>query len=166
MSDSGSRVRLSDGREFGPADADVLQQWAREGRVPVDASIVSSSGEVIPAPAHPMLAPILGAPPVARPHIAPPAGDGGVSTLIPYKNPPALIGYYTSIASLIPGLGLLLGPVAIVLGIVGFRAYRREPNLKGAAHAWVAIILGALTSFFYWAMALLVVIGLMAGSRR
>ncbi len=38
--------------------------------------------------------------------------------LIPYKNPPALIGYYFGIFSLIPGLGLVLG--AIGVRILGF----------------------------------------------
>ena len=68
---------------------------------------------------------------------------GGV---IPYKNVPALIGYYLAVFSLIPVLGLLLGPAAIVLGIIGFRNYLRERKKRGHIHAWVAIILGALAT--------------------
>jgi len=67
---------------------------------------------------------------------------GGV---IPYKNSSALIGYYCGVFSLIPFLGLLLGPIALVLGIMGWKAYRREPHRRGQAHAWVAIILGGLS---------------------
>lgn len=68
---------------------------------------------------------------------------GGV---IPYKNVPALIGYYLAVFSLIPILALLLGPAAFILGIVGFRAYLKEPKKRGQFHAWVAIILGFITT--------------------
>jgi hypothetical protein len=157
------RVRLLDGQEFGPADDALLLQWAREGRIPPSASVVSPAGEAVPAPNHPILMPLFNAPPVARPVIAaPPADDGGISSLIPYKNPPALTGYYTAVASLIPGLGLLLGPVAVVLGVIGFRAYRRDPRRKGAAHAWVAIILGSLTTLLYWAIAVFMLVAILS----
>lgn len=71
-----------------------------------------------------------------------PDGTGGV---IPYKNIPALVGYYLGVFSLIPILGLLLGPAAVILGIIGFRAYLKVPRKRGQVHAWVAIILGGLT---------------------
>jgi hypothetical protein len=68
---------------------------------------------------------------------------------IPYQNKPALIGYYLAIFSLIPVIGLPLGIAALILGIVGFRAVRKNPAIRGVAHAWVAIILGLLTSVGY-----------------
>ncbi|MCP5535317.1 MAG: DUF4190 domain-containing protein [Akkermansiaceae bacterium] len=73
-----------------------------------------------------------------------PASDatGGV---IPYKNVPSLVGYYLGVFSLIPVIGLLLGPAAIILGIIGFRAYLKQPGRRGQVHAWVAIVLGTLT---------------------
>jgi hypothetical protein len=42
-----------------------------------------------------------------------------VSTIIPYKNPSALLAYYLGVFSLIPCVGLVLGPGAFVLGFVG-----------------------------------------------
>ena len=68
---------------------------------------------------------------------------GGV---IPYKNPLSLVGYYLAVFSLIPILGLALGIAAVILGVLGFRAYQKEPRKRGQVHAWVAIILGSLTS--------------------
>ncbi len=65
---------------------------------------------------------------------------------MPYRNPSALVGYYPSVFSLIPCLALALGPAALVCGIVGLKAVGRNPQAKGTAHAWVAIILGSLTS--------------------
>jgi hypothetical protein len=78
----------------------------------------------------------------------PPTGDatGGV---IPYKNAPALIAYYTGIGSLIPVLGIILGPIAFVLGILGLRKRKRQPEVKGAAHAWIGIVLGFINIVVY-----------------
>ena len=70
-------------------------------------------------------------------------GDG-VSTLIPYKNPKALIAYYLGVFSLIPCLGLGLGPAALILGIMGLRIVRKHPTAKGTGHAIAGIVLGSL----------------------
>ena len=67
------------------------------------------------------------------------AATGG---LIPYKNPPALIGYYVAIASLIPGIGNIAGLIALILGIIGLKKRRANPAIGGVVHAWIGIILG------------------------
>ncbi len=138
-------LRLGDGQEFGPADIDVLEEWARQGRVPHDGLLVpvGDAAGVRSVFAEPRLARILKAPPT-RPFAAPPEAAGGASALIPYTNPPALIAYYCGIFSLIPGIGALIGIAAFVLGIIGFVRYRRRPEIKGAVHAWVGIIMGAV----------------------
>jgi len=64
--------------------------------------------------------------------------------LIPYKNPMALIGYYVGVFSLIPCLGLVLAPVALVLGILGLSYKSKHPTAGGTAHAIVALVLGSL----------------------
>ncbi len=87
-----------------------------------------------PMPYSPIPAP--GAPPQQQ-------GDG-TGGLIPYKNPTALIGYYVSVFGLIPCAGLLLGPTAIFLGIMGLKFAKANPHTKGVAHAWVAIVLGSI----------------------
>src|SRR5438552_4171155 len=71
--------------------------------------------------------------------------DGGVSTLIPYRNGMALASYYTGVFSLIPCFGLILGPIALVLGVLGLRYANRNPRAKGTAHAVVGLVLGSLT---------------------
>jgi len=81
---------------------------------------------------------------------------GGV---IPYKNAPALFAYYTGIASIIPVFGLVLGPIALVLGILGLRKRKRQPEVKGSAHAWIGIVLGVLNILAYGALGALVVGG-------
>jgi hypothetical protein len=69
-----------------------------------------------------------------------------MSTVIPFRNAPALVGYYIAIFSLIPVLGLVLGPIAVVLGVLGLRRAKANPRAKGRVHAWVAIGLGGVVT--------------------
>lgn len=68
-----------------------------------------------------------------------------LSQIVPYKNTPALIGYYLAVFSLIPCVGALLAIAAIPLGVKGLAHAKQNPEAHGKAHAWVAIILGTLT---------------------
>ena len=95
---------------------------------------------------------------------APPPGDGGVSTLIPYRNAPALTAYYLAVFSLIPCLGALLGIAAFILGIVGLRRAAEHPEAKGKVHAWIGIILGAICAVVWLTLAVLGLIGMIASA--
>lgn len=64
-----------------------------------------------------------------------------VETFIPYKNSPALVGYYLGVFSLVPCFGLALVPFAIGCGIFGLRRAAKHPEARGKAHAWTAILL-------------------------
>lgn len=68
--------------------------------------------------------------------------------MIPLKNPMALSSYYIGLFSLLPFIGLLMGISAVVLGILGLKAARANPAIKGVTHAWVGIICGG-----FWALA-------------
>ncbi|HKI36123.1 MAG TPA: DUF4190 domain-containing protein [Gemmataceae bacterium] len=76
--------------------------------------------------------------------------DDGVSTLIPYKNGKALAAYYCGVFSFIPCLGNILGPLAVVFGILGLRFVKESPRAKGTGHAWAGIIMGTLTTLAWW----------------
>src|SRR5207248_10957581 len=92
-----------------------------------------------------------------------------LSGVIPYRNIMALTAYYCAFASLIAilgtvtltralraealpnwvialglGLGGLLAPVAVVLGILGFTYVAKHPEAKGTSHALTGIVLGVL----------------------
>jgi hypothetical protein len=124
-----------------------LRRWAVEGRLPHDAMVVAiEGGRTSSVMEFPELATILNAPPTVQPVIpaAKPETDA-TGGLIPYKNVPALIGYYVAVFSLIPGAALLLGPAAVVLGVAGLKRYRASPAARGVVHAWIAIIGGSLT---------------------
>ncbi|MFO0876740.1 MAG: hypothetical protein U0840_05150 [Gemmataceae bacterium] len=87
--------------------------------------------------------------------------DDGLNSLIPYKNPKALTGYYLSVFSLIPCAGLFLGPAAFILGILGMRYRNQNPTAGGMAHAIVALVLGFITSAGNWGAVLFVLVGIL-----
>lgn len=86
-----------------------------------------------PTPTNP-----LASPPSAQ------ASSDGLSKLVPYKNAPALIGYYLGVFSLIPCVGFFLAWFALGLGIWGLAHWKAKPDAGGKVHAWAAIIVGAL----------------------
>jgi hypothetical protein len=47
-----------------------------------------------------------------------------------------------------PILGVLLGPVAILLGVAGVIRYRRRPEVEGLNFAVAGVALGALDTLF------------------
>ena len=69
--------------------------------------------------------------------------------LIPYKNGKALAAYYTGIFGLIPCIGSVLGPIAVVLGFLGLGHASKYPESKGRAHAIVGIALGLVETLLY-----------------
>ncbi len=110
---------------------------------PACGSPVSTAAAACPRCAHPMAAPAPAAP---RMGAAPAPGGDGISTLIPYTNPVALVGYYLGVFGLIPCLGIPLSLAAVFCGVAGLRNVRRNPQRKGTGHAWAAIILGTLSA--------------------
>jgi hypothetical protein len=89
----------------------------------------------------------------------------GVSGLIPYKNGLALAAYYCGVFSLIPLLGNLLGPVALILGIMGVRYAQRHAKARGTGHAIAGIVLGSLSSLLYWGLVILIAAGMFAAMK-
>ncbi len=136
----------TDGKEYGPVSAEQARQWVAEGRARAE-SLARAEGttEWKPLASFPEFATLstLAAPPVAPPAAAGASSDV-VATVIPYRNLPALIGYYCAVFSLIPCLGMPLGLTAFVLGVIGLRRARQHPEAKGKVHAWIGIIVGGI----------------------
>ena len=80
--------------------------------------------------------------------------DDAASTLIPYRNPCALIAYYCGVFSLIPCVGNILGPIALIFGVLGLRFANEYPTAGGKGHAIAGIVLGLITTILYWGLGL------------
>jgi hypothetical protein len=91
----------------------------------------------------------------------PPSKPSVMDHVIPAKNMPALLGYYFGVFSLLPVLGLLLGPAAVISGVLGLRKAR--PTGVGRGHAITAIVLGGLFGGVQWLLAVLSAIVVMGG---
>jgi ribosomal protein L40E len=87
------------------------------------------------------------------------AGDEVISTIIPYKNPKALLSYYFGIFSLVCVIGMILAPVGLVLGIMGIRYRNAHPEAKGTAHAVVGITLSSISLLAHLAVVVIIIIG-------
>jgi len=147
-------IKGTDGAEYGPVSTEELQHWIAQSRCTRESLVkVDGSGEWVPLATLPEFQDAFAAPPAP----ASAEGEGGVSTVIPYKNVPALIAYYVGVFCIICP-PLLCFP-AIILGVIGLRRVKENPEVKGTAHAWIGILSG---SFF---LLLSIVIGVFFSPR-
>ena len=78
--------------------------------------------------------------------------------LVPTANKSALLAYYLGIFSLIPCLGLFLGPAAIIKGSQGLTWAETLPSRLGRGHAMTGVVIGWIVTVAH--IALIVVIAL------
>lgn len=100
--------------------------------------------------------------PELPPHGSPPKGDA-TGGLIPYKNMHALLAYYLGLFSLLPLIGLALAIPAVILGVIGLRNVKREPEVKGTVHAWIGIVMGGLFTLIWGAAVVLMFVAVING---
>lgn len=136
-------LRTAQGQQYGPVEYQELLRWHQEGRVPPDAFLVDTiTGEAQPVRNFPALAiappPMPGAPGMPMPMQQRP--PSGINQMIPTQNPMALWAYYCSIFGLL--CCAILGPVSLILGILGLRDSDRTGVGKG--HAITGIVLGGI----------------------
>ena len=108
-------------------------EWTLLANVPVVATAPPSLPTLSPPPI-----------PVAPP--LPPREQGDATGgIIPYKNPHALTSYYLGIFGLFPLAGIVLAIPAVILGAIGLKKKKLKPIIKGSVHAWIGIVLGAIS---------------------
>jgi hypothetical protein len=78
----------------------------------------------------------------------------------PWKNRPAVYSYRTSLYGLTPFAGLILGPAAILLGLVARRRVARDPEVHGRNFANAGIVIGTIDLVFNAAGIVLIGIGM------
>jgi Domain of unknown function (DUF4190) len=77
------------------------------------------------------------------------SGGDGFATVVPYRNGAALIAYYFGVFGLIPILGFVFGPAAVILGVIGLVKARKNPQARGTGHAIAGIVLGVIDPFLW-----------------
>jgi hypothetical protein len=76
---------------------------------------------------------------------------------VPLHNASAVSAYYLAIFGLAPLVGLVLGPLALVLGMIGLFHALQQPEVRGGYHAIFAVVLGVVETVFNWSIALTLV---------
>jgi len=158
----------TDGNEYGPITAEQLRQWLREQRINAQTRVqIDGSADwhtLAELPEFRATTAVL-PPPLPAPASAPAQGRSGIAALIPYKNTPALVGYYLGVFSIIPCLGAPMGFTAVGLGIAGLRKAKHHPEAKGKAHAWVAIIAGGFFGLLYAVLGIIWLVAMIKHSK-
>lgn len=129
---------------LGPIDRDDLSAMFDSGQIPLS-TLVWTKGmpDWTPATLVAQFNPSAG----TLPPRSDPTQRDPLTTLIPYRNSPALTAYYLGVFSIIPFFPIALG--AFVLGILGLRKRAREPQIGGAVHAWIGIVLGFIFTLLW-----------------
>jgi hypothetical protein len=76
------------------------------------------------------------------------------------SNRPALWAYRLSLVGLIPIAGLVLGPVAVILGALAARKARNEPTFTAHGPLLASIVIGVIDALTNWAGVILMMVGL------
>ena len=145
-------VRHPDGQRFGPATTEIIFEWIDRNSVSRDAIIEdSATGTELPISQMPEFAS----------RFSRDAGD----LLIP-KNAGALISYYVGIFAFVGTLvlvlpGFILGIVALVFGIRGWRYASRNPLAHGKIHALVGIVCGTINILIGLALMALIIVAML-----
>ena len=71
----------------------------------------------------------------------------------------ALRAYRLSLFGLIPFVGLVLGPLAALLGAVAHQRGKKDPSFQARAPALAAIVLGLLITVTNWFGVMLMILG-------
>lgn len=157
------KILGSDGKEYGPVPPEQINQWIAQSRLekksPVrpdgakDWVFLGDLPEFAAAFAPPLITRTT--PPPLTPVAAP---DSGLNKVIPYKNVAALMAYYFGVFSVLPMVGLFLGIAAFILGIIGLKYRRANPQAGGTVHAWIGIVMGGLFGLLWLALIVLAIV--------
>lgn len=134
-----------DGKEHGPVELETLVKWAQDGSLPVHAPVRDlTTGASTPAGQMAELRSLYPAQDFSQaPGPAVGSGKKG-SAMMPTGNPDALWGYYLGWGSLPCILGLFVAPFAFVRSVRGWKAYKQNPEIYGAAHSVIGIVLATI----------------------
>ena len=156
-------VQLANGRTYGPVATDRLVIWAQQRRIPPDAILIPDDRSNAIAVRHMELVwrALQAPPPPGQP--APPGADAPPlpedhRSFVDHTsagNPSAIGAFVCGLFALAPVLGLLMGPIAVLLWFQSRKLLRRQLTVKGRALALIGLVLGVvgLLGNFGWFIA-------------
>ena len=155
----------ADQKEYGPVPPELLREWIAQGRANGQTLVRIEGGNWQPLADLPEFSTALAAaappPPLSGPAPQSPSSAADtVSSIIPYRNVPALVAYYLAVFSILPCIGALLGLIALILGVKGLRVARENPDAKGRVHAWIGIVVGGFFFVAYTILGFFIVAGM------
>lgn len=157
------------GQQQGPFSLEQVNQKIQSGELSPDATKAWYEGAPgwmslaqVPGVTRPAGGGVPPAMPSAPPPVPPKNEGDATGGIIPYKNPKALTAYYLGIFGLFPVLGFFLAIPAVWLGILGLRARKDNPVIKGSVHAWIGIVLGVLSIGYNGLFLLVILLGIFA----
>src|SRR5207245_395004 len=89
-----------------------------------------------------------------------PESDSPFAAEVAAHNRPALRAYRLALLSILPGAGLIAGPIASVLGLRARLRGRRDPHFTARSPAMAAFILGTTCAVTNWVGFTLMYLGL------
>jgi hypothetical protein len=87
---------------------------------------------------------------LARRRNGPQAGESAIQSWIDSSNALARTAYRCALLALVPFLGLVLGPAALIMGLIGRLREKANPSEGGAGLAMAAMVLGGITLVTNW----------------
>ena len=137
------RIIGADQKEYGPITLDQIRRWIAEGRINAQTKVQPEGAAewktLAEVPELAVLLPIR--PPLPAPIIMTPAAAA------PANNTLAVWSLVTGIASFVCCCGIL-GPIAIVLGIIALSQIKENPNQGGKGMAIAGLVLGCIHLLF------------------
>jgi hypothetical protein len=94
-----------------------------------------------------------------RGHVLPEAAEDPWGRLGEGSNRPARLAYHLAVIGLVPGLGLVLGPAALALGVYAGRRGRGDPAFNSVPFVRTAVGLGLAEGLTNWAGLVLMILG-------
>ena len=153
VSQNSQWIYFVNGQQSSPLDGAQITQMVRAGTLPPTILVWQNGlANWIPAPDS-----VLWPQELPRPT---PQIHSTSSAMIPTDNPQALWSYYIGIFAIVPVLGVVMGPTALIMGIKGLNVFRENPAVRGKTHAWIGIGCGILWTVVHWISAFLVLASL------
>lgn len=129
-----------EGQQSEPVELSTLQTWASTRQLPPHAPIITPEGPQVRADSIAALQPALA---YGDQQMQQPYKSKGTK-MMPTENPAALWGYYLGIVSMLPILGAILVPFALIYSVKGRKAYKANPEIYGSAHATTGLVTGTI----------------------